>query len=712
MILAWDSETYPITPGLQAPPVVCGQWRETPDGPTRVALAEEALDRLEAALRGSETIAGHNLPYDLACAAATRPRMLWSIFQAGDEDRLVCTLAREKLLRVALGAPMSTLKWGLVPTLDRHKVAHAFKAEDKSSASWRTRYHLLRDVPVDAWPEDARRYAHEDVRHLHALVVAQDERAARTGLPDLFLDAARQTRAAIWLYLSTCTGIRTDPRAVRVLRDVLEAEYQDLRSRLSTPVGWGPELLAIGTAPLVRPSGAKRGTRDNNAAKERMVHACLAAQLPIPVTKTGKARAETGEFDLEAFQAGAVTPATLKWVSLEADACKVVSDPILREFARFGSIRSNLLPRVDRLDRAGSLPIQFSFDTIKATGRTSCRAGTVDPGDEILAFGDQGQNLNQEPGVRECYVARPGHVFISVDWSAAELHTLAEVCINLGLDSVLARELNSGRDVHLSFGSSLFGFAYEWAKEHKSDPRFRDQIKDARKMGKVGNFGLPGGLGALKLRLWAAKVYEVFLSQPEAERLKKGWLAFFTEMADYFAFINELVSSGRPLRQLFSGRYRGDIRYTSACNSYFQGLAADMAKATGWELTRECYLGGGPLWGCRIPDFIHDEFLIEAPEHKAHEVAVHAAERCATLGSRWTPHVPVRAEAAISRHWRKAAEPTWRDGVLIPWEDRDPTPEDLTKAAQLAADGWSATRISWSLGFEPERVQEWTSAPL
>jgi DNA polymerase I-like protein with 3'-5' exonuclease and polymerase domains len=167
-------------------------------------------------------------------------------------------------------------------------------------------------------------------------------------------------------------------------------------------------------------------------------------------------------------------------------------------------------------------------------------------------------------------------VILSVDWSSAELHTVAEVCIQMGLDSVMARELNAKRDVHLSFGASMNGWTYEWAKEHKKDP----QVKDARQLGKVGNFGIPGGLGALKLRLWAAKTYDVIMSQAEAESLKKEWLSFFSEFRDYFANVNDLIESKAPLRHVFSGRYRGDIRYTSACNSYFPGLAADMAKAT------------------------------------------------------------------------------------------------------------------------------------
>lgn len=693
-MIFWDSETYPIQPGLLAPPVVCGQWRDDPHGPVHVTHAPEALARLRRALAGNEVIAGHNLAFDLAAAVATDPRLFPLVFKAGDEDRLVCTMTRDKILQIAKGRAKAVQDWGLLGTLNRYKIPHGIRAEDKDSAdSWRTRYSELVDVPVEAWPEDALRYAREDVAHGHELVAAQNEAAARTGLPNVFSDEFRQIRGAIWLYLTSCHGVRTDPEALSVFRAALEREYADLRARLQVEG-------------LVSPKGVK----SEKTAKARMVRARMAAGLPIGLTDTGKTKAAAGAFDADAFASGAIHPNHLKYVALTADACLETGDPLLIAFARYGSIRGNLLARVDRLARAGDMPIQFGFDSLKETGRTSCRSGKPKPGKPVSSYGDQGQNPNREPGVRECYRARPGHLFLSVDWSSAELHTLAEVCTLMGLDSVLARELNAGRDVHLSFGASMNGWTYEWAKEHKADPAHKSAIKDARQFGKVGNFGLPGGLGALKLRLWAAKVYGLIMDQARAETLKRSWLDFFVEMPFYFQHVNDLIASGRPLVHARSGRYRGDVRYTSACNSYFQGLAADMAKAVGWELARECYLGGGPLHGARIWNFVHDEFLFEVPEERAHEMAIRAAERMGTLGSEWTPHVPVRAEPALSRAWRKNAEPIYRDGLLIPWEDRDPTPEDLESARELTDKGLCPVRVSWELGFEPDRIREWISA--
>ena len=67
--------------------------------------------------------------------------------------------------------------------------------------------------------------------------------------------------------------------------------------------------------------------------------------------------------------------------------------------------------------------------------------------------------------------------------------------------------------------------------------------------------------------------------------------------------------------------------------------------------------------------FIHDEFLVEVPEHTAHECALAVQQIMEDAGRKWCPDVPVRAEPALMRRWSKGAEPKWSNGRLIAWED-------------------------------------------
>lgn len=65
----------------------------------------------------------------------------------------------------------------------------------------------------------------------------------------------------------------------------------------------------------------------------------------------------------------------------------------------------------------------------------------------------------------------------------------------------------------------------------------------------------------------------------------------------------------------------GGATYCATCNTFFQGLAADMAKDAAFNLAAGTYLGAGDLAGSRVVAFIHDEFLVEVPVKRAQKLA-------------------------------------------------------------------------------------------
>lgn len=703
----FDSETWPIAPGLQAPPVVCGQW-QTVEGP-RVALAREYRQRLIMALSNGERMAGHYTAFDMAAAASTWPDLIPLIFQAYADDKVTCTFIREKLLLVAAGREHSGQKYDLASCLDRAKVAHRFNigADGKKDEYWRTRYSELRSIEPESWPEDARRYAREDVTGLVQLYQHQEKHAPAGWLKDQH----RRARADFWLTLASCHGLRVDQDHVHRLSQQTNAESVTLKASLLE-------------AKLVRPNGVK----DTKRARLRMFDQRKAQDLPIPLTPGGKeAKKEKGD-DFEGMIQAAVrayrlcaqdkeSTKALEFVATTVDDCRETGDQTLIDYARYGSL-SKLKGRIRRLAAAGNLPIQTRFNAVLKTGRTSSTAGKSKAGDPLSRYGDQIQNLDRAAGVRECYIARPGFVLLSVDYSAAELHTLAQVCLYLGLDSQMAKILRSGKDVHMWFGALMKGWSYEWAQEARKGmhgPENQKAAKDARQMAKAANFGFPGGLGVRKFRLFALGTYGVKLTDQEAKDLKAAWFAAFPEMPEYFDHVNELIESGEPLQHFTSGRFRGGASYCAACNSYFQGLAADMALDAGFDVSRECYTGAGVLFGSRIVNFIHDELLLEVPEALAHECAERVVHLMEAAGRRWCPGVSPGAEPALSRRWRKKAEPVYSvDKRLIPWEDRDLSGEQKKDAAgnlrpvleliQEERKGGDLIPLSWKYGIEVERI--------
>jgi DNA polymerase I-like protein with 3'-5' exonuclease and polymerase domains len=152
----------------------------------------------------------------------------------------------------------------------------------------------------------------------------------------------------------------------------------------------------------------------------------------------------------------------------------------------------------------------------------------------------------------------------------------------------------------------------------------------------------------------------VELSFNEAEDLRKAWFDMWPEMEDYFGMIRD-ASNQSPtgvfsVKQLYSNRVRGGCTYTSGANTYFQGLAADGAKAALWALYKACYLGVLPdymegekchLRGVRMWAFIHDEVLFEGDQDTAHLWAPQASRIMVEEMRKYTPDIM---------------------GNLVPWE--------------------------------------------
>lgn len=186
------------------------------------------------------------------------------------------------------------------------------------------------------------------------------------------------------------------------------------------------------------------------------------------------------------------------------------------------------------------------------------------------------------------------------------------------------------------------------------------------------NFGFPGGLGYLRFVDFARNNYGVTVTPNEAIKLKEFWTQAWPEFKrDYFPWVGKLCDGENPtIQHVYSNRYRGDVSFTEACNSFFQGLAADAAKNAGFLIAKACYLDkSSPLHGCFMWNFVHDEFIVEAPEDRAAEAAEELARLMVVGAAPFLPDVPPIAEPLLMRRWSKKAK-TIRDknGRLVPWE--------------------------------------------
>ncbi|NJN64514.1 MAG: hypothetical protein HC882_06270 [Acidobacteria bacterium] len=636
-LLVTDAETCLIQPCELAPEPVCFSWSW--DGQQAEILharfdRERLLDALVSWLTDPETvICGQNIPYDLAVAATMDRDLIPLIFDKFERHQVVDTKQAARLLDLAHGVLRPQGGYALDDLVERlfgHKL-------DKST--WRLRYGELLDVPLSQWPQGAIDYSLDDARWEWRLMQNLfSRRIAELGpgvYHDDLSDLTRQVNASWWIHLMMAWGFKTDPVWVAHFKQKLEKERDVL-------------IFQLRQAGLIRLDGRC----NEKAVRELMVEACRAKGIEPKMTAGGT----TG----------------VQQVSIDDEACQDTGHPLLVAYARYSSLNTIWTKDIPAIDKP---VIQSSFETLLETGRTGCK-GSARAGSSTDGF--QLQNVRREPGVREAFVPRDGCVLLSVDYGQMELHSWAQVCIKIVGWSNLADLLNAKMDVHCLIASFVVNEPYEVVNANKK----KQPYKDHRQASKAANFGYPGGLGWRTFVAYAKNNYGVPVTGEQARQLRSTWQSTFPEHAPYFEHINSIVSNTRggvgDVVHIGSNRRRGACYFTVACNSYFQGLAADTAKQAGFYLSKACYVphvrsaafGGtdNPLFGSRIVNFVHDEFIIEVPIDRAHEAAMETVAIMEEAGRLWMPDTPPRAEPALMTRWRKNAEPVYRNGRLVPWE--------------------------------------------
>jgi hypothetical protein len=155
--------------------------------------------------------------------------------------------------------------------------------------------------------------------------------------------------------------------------------------------------------------------------------------------------------------------------------------------------------------------------------------------------------------------------------------------------------------------------------------------------------------------------------------LNATWMAAFPEMGPYLERVKATVheDAGRIV-QLRSNRMRAGCRFTSAANSYFQGLTADGATEALFRVWREALtVPDSALYGSYPCWFVHDEIGLEVPLDRLHDAAFRASAVMVSTMREFITRVRVDAEPAAMRRWTKGADsPRYgADGRLVPEED-------------------------------------------
>lgn len=403
-------------------------------------------------------------------------------------------------------------------------------------------------------------------------------------------------------------------------------------------------------------------------------------------------------------------------------------DPVLAEYDHWSSLQkmmTNELPRLDEAVAHGGT-MHPGFEELKKTSRTSSRRSKFYPSTNIQQIarmfevehpcegcvgkecprckGEGKWKVKIEP--RNAYIARPGWLLASVDYSTLELVTAAQQVYKTVGYSVMRDKLVKGFDLHGWFAGVLCrstdhdfsALCHAALGEQAVDPdavsRLFDQLKRGskpekeyhkakRQFAKSPNLALPGGMGARTLVSYAKKTYGVlFDSLEQAKTVKDLWLSTFPEFNDYFSWVKRDCRDrehSEPGEQRYAywsplGTYRANCYFTECANGYaLQTPSAEGAKLAMVDVARACFdpTLGSCLYGCFPLAFIHDEMIVEVPDDRwAPERTAEIERLMVKAMERICPDVPVKAEPTLMRKWSKGASYVkWDDGRLAVWED-------------------------------------------
>jgi DNA polymerase I len=242
--------------------------------------------------------------------------------------------------------------------------------------------------------------------------------------------------------------------------------------------------------------------------------------------------------------------------------------------------------------------------------------------------------------IRAAFIAAPGHVLISADYSQIELRVLA----HLSNDAALIEAFQRAEDIHDRTAAKVFG------PDSRLDPH------ELRRRAKIINYALLYGKTAFTL----AK--DIGVSQQAAQEFIDAYFAGFPGVR---GFIDGLLADARTtgvVKTLY-GRRRlvpeltsrnGQVRAAAervAVNLPIQGTAADILKRAMIDLHAALVQRRAVGGGTRMILTVHDELLFEAPATEAEEVA-----DIVRRGMEGAAHlsVPLTVEVGIGPNWKIA----------------------------------------------------------
>jgi DNA polymerase-1 len=239
--------------------------------------------------------------------------------------------------------------------------------------------------------------------------------------------------------------------------------------------------------------------------------------------------------------------------------------------------------------------------------------------------------------IREAFIAPPGSVIMSADYSQIELRIMA----HLSGDANMLHAFAEGEDIHRATAAEIFGAAPA------------EVTSEQRRYAKVINFGLIYGMSAfglagnLGIERSAAQMYidkyfqrfygvKRFMDDTRAQAKANGYVE---TVFGRRLWLPEINSPNGPRRQ---GAER------AAINAPMQGTAADLIKLS--MIAVQNWLETERLQSKMVMQ-VHDELVLEVPETELPYLREKLPELMAGVAKL---KVPLTAEVGVGKNWDQA----------------------------------------------------------
>ncbi|WP_317924145.1 MULTISPECIES: DNA polymerase I [unclassified Cupriavidus] len=302
---------------------------------------------------------------------------------------------------------------------------------------------------------------------------------------------------------------------------------------------------------------------------------------------------------------------------------------LLLDYRGLAKLKSTYTDKLPRMVNARTSRVHTSYG--QATAVTGRLASTEPNLQNIPVRTEEGRRI------REAFIAEPGSVIVSADYSQIELRIMAHI----SGDENLLRAFANGEDIHRATAAEIFGVEREAVSSEQ------------RRYAKVINFGLIYGMSAFGL------ASNLGIEREAAKHYIDRYFMRYPGVAHYMEETRQTAREQGYVETVFGRRLwlpdinggsgpRRQAAERAAINAPMQGTAADLIKLS--MIAVQGWLEGDGLQTRQIMQ-VHDELVLEVPEHELELVKARLPELMCTVAQL---RVPLVAEVGSGANWEEA----------------------------------------------------------